>query len=47
MLPVKKIYLDSRFSSSDSISNSNFEMQLSRTVRLPKNTVFSHRKLCT
>ena len=40
MLPVKKIYIDSRFSTSDSISNSNFKVQLNRTISLPKNTSF-------
>ena len=40
MLPVKKIYIDSRFSTPDSISNSNFKIQLNRTIHLPKDTVF-------
>ena len=40
MLPIKKIYIDSRFSTSDSISNSNFKIQLNRSISLPKNTVF-------
>lgn len=39
-LPIKKIYIDSRFSTPDSINNSNFKIQLNRTVSLPKNTVF-------
>ena len=39
-LPAKKIYIDSRFSTPDSISNSNFKIQLNRSVSLPKNTVF-------
>ena len=39
-LPIKKIYIDSRFSTPDSISNSNFKIQLNRSVSLPKNTVF-------
>jgi len=40
MLPIKKIYIDSRFSTPDSINNSNFKIQLNRTISLPKNTVF-------
>ena len=40
MLPIKKIYIDSRYSTPDSISNSNFKIQLNRSVSLPKNTVF-------
>ena len=39
-LPIKKIYIDSRFSTPDSISNSNFKIQLNRSASLPKNTVF-------
>ena len=39
-LPVKKIYVDSRFCTPDSVSNSNFKIQLNRTVSLPKNAVF-------
>ena len=39
-LPVKKIYIDSRFKTDDSESNSNFKFQLTRSVHLPKNTVF-------
>ena len=40
MLPIKKIYIGSRFSTSDSISNSNFKIQLNRSISLPKKTVF-------
>ena len=40
LLPVKKIYIDSRFKTDDSESNSNFKFQLTRSVHLPKNTVF-------
>ena len=39
-LPIKKIYVDSRFSTPDSVSNTNFRIQLNRTVSLPKHTVF-------
>ena len=40
MLPVKKIYIDSRFKTPDSSSNSDFRIQLTRSFHLPKNTVF-------
>ena len=40
MLPVKKIYIDTRFKTPDSVSNSNFKIQLNRSIHLPKNTVF-------
>ena len=40
MLPVKKIYIDSRYKTADSASNSDFKMQLNRSIHLPKNTVF-------
>ena len=39
-LPFKKIYIDTRFKTSDSSSNSDFKIQLPRSVSLPKNTVF-------
>ena len=39
-LPIKKIYVDSRFSTPDSVSKTNFRIQLNRTASLPKHTVF-------
>ena len=39
-LPVKKIYIDSRFKTTDSNSNSNFKFQLARNIMMPKNCVF-------
>ena len=39
-LPVKKIYVDTRFKTDTSESNSNFKFQLTRSFHLPKNTVF-------
>ena len=39
-LPVKKIYIDSRFKTADSNSDSDFKIQLARLFFLPKNTVF-------
>ena len=39
-LPVKNIYVDTRFKTDTSESNSNFKFQLTRSVHLTKNTVF-------
>ena len=40
LLPVKKIYIDSRYKTADSQSDSNFKFQLARSFYMPKNTVF-------
>ena len=40
MLPIKKIYINSNFKTSDSQSDSNFKFQLTRSIHLPKNTIF-------
>ena len=34
-LRIKKVYIDSRFKTKDSISNSGFKFQLTETVDLP------------
>ena len=39
-LPVKKIYVDSRYRTTDSISSSNFKFQLPETVLMPHNAAF-------
>ena len=38
-LEVKKIYVDSRFRTKNSVSDSNFSIQLGRNIYLPENTV--------
>ena len=38
-LRIKKVYIDSRFKTKDSISNSDFKFQLTETVDLPHNCV--------
>ena len=38
-LPVKKIYIDTRFKNKCSNSNSDFKFQLSQTVQLPDNAI--------
>jgi len=39
-LPIKKIYINSNFKTPDSQSDSNFKFQLTRSIHLPKNTIF-------
>jgi len=39
-LPVKKIYIDTRFKTNDSTSNSDFRFQLFKSVFLPKDSTF-------
>ena len=40
MLAIKKIYVDSKYKTSDSVSDSNFKFQLSQTVSLPDECKF-------
>ena len=39
-IPFKQIYIDSKYATSDSISTSNFRVQLPQTCQLPDNCVF-------
>ena len=38
-LPIKKVYIDSRFRTADSASNSDFKFELSQSIQLPANCV--------
>ena len=40
MLPIKNIYLDSRFRTSDSKSNADFKRDLGTSYYMPNNTSF-------
>ena len=40
MLPIKKIYIDSRCKSSDSVSDSDFHIDLPTTFLMPDDTGF-------
>ena len=40
MLPIKKIYIDSRNRTPDSIDSSNFKIELPYSITLPDNTFF-------
>ena len=46
MLPVKKIYIDSKYKTPDSISDSNFKFQLPQSVTLPDDTSFFLSDVC-
>lgn len=46
MLPLKKIYVDSRHKTPDSISDSNFKIELPYTLQLPDNCVFFVTDVC-
>ena len=39
LLPIKQIYCDTAFKRKDSISNSNFKIDLPQTLKLPDNCV--------
>ena len=45
-LPIKKIYIDTTFKSSRSASNSNFTVDLDRTLNFPENTAFFIDDVC-
>ena len=46
MLPIKKIYIDSRFKSSDSASDSDFKLDLPTTLLMPEDTGFYIDDVC-
>jgi hypothetical protein len=46
MLPIKKIYIDSRFKSSDSASDSDFKVDLPTTLLMPEDTGFYIDDVC-
>ncbi len=46
MLPCKKIYIDTKHGTIDSISNSNFRWELPETLTLPHNTIFYVDDIC-
>ena len=45
-LKLKKIYVDTRYRTSDSISTSNFKIELPYTVEMPNNSVFYITDIC-
>ena len=46
MLPIKKIYVDSRFKSSDSASHSDFKIDLPQNFLMPDDTGFYIDDVC-
>ena len=40
MLPIKKVYVDTKYKTKDSKSNANFKFELPQTMFMPDNTVF-------
>ena len=46
MLPVKKIYVDTKYKTNDSVSNSHFKIQLPETLLMPDNCVFYIDDVC-
>ena len=46
MLPCKKIYIDTKHKTTDSISNSKFKWELPETLTLPHNTIFFVDDIC-
>ena len=46
-LPVKKIYVDSRYMTNDSTSTSNFKFQLARNIFMPQNSLLPRGRLHT
>ena len=45
-LPVKKIYIDSKFKRHDSVSTSNFKIELPYTLKFSDNTIFYVDDVC-
>ena len=46
MLPIKKLYIDSRNRTPGSISSSNFKIELAQTLQMPDNAVFFVTDIC-
>ena len=46
MLPIKKIYVDSRYKSSDSASDADFSIGLPQTFLMPQDTGFYIDDVC-
>ena len=46
MIPLKKIYIDSRQKADDSVSDRNFKIELPYVLQMPANTVFFITDVC-
>ena len=45
-LPIKKLYIDSRHKTPDSVSDSNFKYELPYTISMPQNACFFITDVC-
>ena len=45
-LPAKKIFIDTKYKTRDSVSNSNFKVELPETLLFPENSVFYIDDVC-
>ncbi len=45
-LPIKKIYISSRYKTDSSVSSSNFKVELSQTLSMPNNCIFWVDDIC-
>ena len=45
-LPIKKLYIDTRYRTADSVSTSNFKVELPITLYMPNNSVFYVADVC-
>ena len=46
MLPIKKIYVDTKYRTPNSISSTDFSIQLNETIYMPDNSVFYISDVC-
>ena len=47
MLKLKKIYVDSKYKTINSVSTSDFSIQLPETIYMPDNSVFYNSDVCS
>ena len=45
-LPIKKIYVNSRYKTADSVSDSNFKFEIPYALKLPSNAIFYVTYVC-
>ena len=45
-LPIKKVYVNSRYKTPDSVSDSNFKFELPYVLTMPSNAIFYITDVC-
>ena len=45
-LPIKKVYVNSRYKTADSVSDSNFKFELPYVLTMPHNAIFYITDVC-